>query len=1178
MAQEVKLKRSAVAGKVPTTGDLELGELALNTYDGRVFFEKNGSSGESVEQIFTTNAEITGSLILYKSGSTVVDIQGSQGQLFSITDSLSGSLFSVNDISGLPILEVFSNDCVVMGTFGSNALVVSGSTVSAACTIQATSSYANNADCLDGCQATDFYLASNPSGYTTCTGTVTSVGTTGTVNGITLTGTVTTSGNLTLGGTLGNITVSQLAAAAVQTSGESFSDSDSILMTAAAVNDRIQSFGYTTCTGDITGVTAGTGLSGGGTSGGVTLAVDLSELTDMTAAMVGTDEFIVLDASADRRKAANEIGLSIFNNDSGFTTCTGTVTSVATSGNVNGITLTGTVTTSGTLTLGGTLGNITVSQLAAAAVQTSGEGFSDSDTVLMTAAAVNDRIESFGYTTCTGDITGVTAGVGLSGGGTSGGVTLAVDLSELTDMTSAMVGTDEFIVLDASADRRKAANEIGLSIFNNDSGFTTCTGTVTSVGTTGTVNGITLTGTVTTSGTLTLGGSLSGITVSQLAAAAIQTSGEGFSDSDTVLMTAAAIDDRITGYGYTTCTGTVTSVTVSAGTGLCSGGTVTTSGTITLNVDLSELTDMTATMTGTDEFIVLDAGADRRKAANEIGLSIFNNDSGFTTCTGDITGVTAGVGLSGGGTSGTVALALDFSELTDMTGDISGTTEFILQNGTTESRKAASEIKLSNFNNDSGWTSCTGTVTSVGTTGTVNGITLTGTVTNSGTLTLGGTLGNITVSQLSAAAVQTSGEGFSDSDTVLMTAAAVDDRILSYGYTTNTGDITGVTAGTGLSGGGTSGGVTLAVDLSELTDMTAAMVGTDEFIVLDNGADRRKAANEIGLSIFSNDSGFTTCTGDITGVTAGVGLSGGGASGAVTLALDFSELTDMTGDISGTTEFILQNGTTESRKAASEIKLSNFNNDSGWTTCTGTVTSVAVSAGNGLTGGGTITTSGTATLNVGAGTGIDVAADTISVDVSDFMTNGSNNRVVTATGTDAMNAEANLTFDGSTLTVTGDAVVTGTLTAQDFKTELVSASIIFQSGSTIFGNSADDTHQFTGSVLIDGALEATTKSFVIDNPVKGGKLQYGVLEGPEHSVFYRGKATDTVIELPEEWQWLVDYDTITVQLTPIRSFAIHSFNYIKDNKIFIESQNGKVNCYFLVHAERKDVEKLKVNV
>ena len=78
-----------------------------------------------------------------------------------------------------------------------------------------------------------------------------------------------------------------------------------------------------------------------------------------------------------------------------------------------------------------------------------------------------------------------------------------------------------------------------------------------------------------------------------------------------------------------------------------------------------------------------------------------------------------------------------------------------------------------------------------------------------------------------------------------------------------------------------------------------------------------------------------------------------------------------------------------------------------------------VTAGDGLTGGGA---SGDVTLAVGAGTGIDVAADAISVDVSDFMTNGSNNRVVTATGTDAQNAEANMTFDGSTLTVTGDIV------------------------------------------------------------------------------------------------------------------------------------------------------------
>ena len=57
-------------------------------------------------------------------------------------------------------------------------------------------------------------------------------------------------------------------------------------------------------------------------------------------------------------------------------------------------------------------------------------------------------------------------------------------------------------------------------------------------------------------------------------------------------------------------------------------------------------------------------------------------------------------------------------------------------------------------------------------------------------------------------------------------------------------------------------------------------------------------------------------------------------------------------------------------------------------------------------------------LNLNSGTAFNgSAAKTISVDVSDFMTNGSNNRIVTATGTDAMNAEANLTFDGSSLGV-----------------------------------------------------------------------------------------------------------------------------------------------------------------
>ena len=129
---------------------------------------------------------------------------------------------------------------------------------------------------------------------------------------------------------------------------------------------------------------------------------------------------------------------------------------------------------------------------------------------------------------------------------------------------------------------------------------------------------------------------------------------------------------------------------------------------------------------------------------------------------------------------------------------------------------------------------------------------------------------------------------------------------------------------------------------------------------------------KVGTTLTTISSGTS---GTVTNVVAGNGLTGGGQTTA-TLDLDFSELTDMTGDISGTTEFILQNGTTESRKAASEIKLSAFNND--LSISSGTVTSVT--AGTGATQSGTNTVN--PTINVVGENGLVASANAIGLDLS----------------------------------------------------------------------------------------------------------------------------------------------------------------------------------------------------
>lgn len=87
---------------------------------------RNSTSAAPV-MLFSGSQANTVRLEVLTSGS--VAYLGKSGSLFSINDNFSGSLMAVGDISGLPILEVFSDDKVVMGRFNSNALVVTGSRV-----------------------------------------------------------------------------------------------------------------------------------------------------------------------------------------------------------------------------------------------------------------------------------------------------------------------------------------------------------------------------------------------------------------------------------------------------------------------------------------------------------------------------------------------------------------------------------------------------------------------------------------------------------------------------------------------------------------------------------------------------------------------------------------------------------------------------------------------------------------------------------------------------------------------------------------------------------------------------------------------------------------------------------------------------------------------------------------
>ena len=122
-----------------------------------------------------------------------------------------------------------------------------------------------------------------------------------------------------------------------------------------------------------------------------------------------------------------------------------------------------------------------------------------------------------------------------------------------------------------------------------------------------------------------------------------------------------------------------------------------------------------------------------------------------------------------------------------------------------------------------------------------------------------------------------------------------------------------------------------------------------------------------------------------------------------------------------------------------------------------------------LAGSGLTATSGVLSVDsndaITAGTGIDISSGTVSVDVSDFMSNGTNDYILTATGTDAFQGEANLQFNSSNVfSVSGTQTITST-TADQFK-------VLYNASNYALMNVAS-----TGSLEIEtvgsGSLDST---------------------------------------------------------------------------------------------------------
>jgi len=245
-------------------------------------------------------------------------------------------------------------------------------------------------------------------------------------------------------------------------------------------------------------------------------------------------------------------------------------------------------------------------------------------------------------------------------------------------------------------------------------------------------------------------------------------------------------------------------------------------------------------------------------------------------------------------------------------------------------------------------------------------------------------------------------------------------------------------------------------------------------------------------------------------------------------------------------------------------------------------------------------TAGTVPLSLGGTGATSASAARTALGVDAAGTDNSTNVTLTGSGNYLSISGQAITVDpidisddtnltaGTGLTLSGDTLNVNA--AQSGITSVGTLSSLTVSGDVTVDTSTlkvDSTNNRVGigtaspgyKLQVEGSFAAQTKSFVIPHPTQEGKtLQHGSLEGPEHGVYHRGRLSeDSIIQLPEYWTELVDEDTISVQLTANGDFQMLYVEKIEDNQVFVANAADEgIDCFYLIHGERKDVGKMEV--